>query len=547
MRRKPRLASTTRSSSRWALVSVQRPPERPSVANACTRQVNAGAVLRHPVRLDLLGRDEHADAHGDQHHHPQGVGHRAPAWRTPPHQGGRAECGPHCRGARAARGRGLPPGGRAGRGPDDRVGGRRPTPGSSSAGSRRRWSRSRSRARRSKGCGGGASCSSSTPTARCSGLRFGMTGRLIVDGLAAVDQLEYSLDPRRAGVGPLRARLRRRGIPSPERPPPARRRRARPRRGGAGPRRARDHTGPAGCRARREPVGAQGTAPGPDARGGRGQPPRRRDALAGRARPGAPGRRPRRQRAAAPPPGAAPHARPARRAGRIAPGRPPAGPPAGWDLPPRRHPAGAAYDRGPHHLLVSRAPALSRYGAPPATVVERSLPRRFQARVRNWYVMRLAPCLAVALATAVGGGALLAAPAGAATPLVAGAPLVAEAAAATTVPGVPTIPTTVPLPTQSTSLTPVVRAAHHGACHQRRQGHGAGQPGGGGAHRPGRADRPADLLVLAVDQARAAVARGRRADEHPQVAARQARQARPGCWRSTTPSGAPYRRSRSPG
>ena len=75
--------------------------------------------------------------------------------------------------------------------------------------------------------------------------------------------------------------------------------------------------------------------------------------------------------------------------------------------------------------------------------------------MRNWYVMRLAPCLAVALATAVGGGALLAAPAGAATPLVAGAPLVAEAAAATTVPGVPTIPTTVPLPTQSTSLTPV--------------------------------------------------------------------------------------------
>ena len=76
--------------------------------------------------------------------------------------------------------------------------------------------------------------------------------------------------------------------------------------------------------------------------------------------------------------------------------------------------------------------------------------------MRNWYVMRLAPCLAVALATAVGGGALLAAPAGAATPLVAetGVALVAEAAP-TTVPGVPTIPTTVPLPTQSTSLTPV--------------------------------------------------------------------------------------------
>ena len=69
--------------------------------------------------------------------------------------------------------------------------------------------------------------------------------------------------------------------------------------------------------------------------------------------------------------------------------------------------------------------------------------------MRNWYVMRLAPCLAVALATAVGGGALLAAPAGAAVPVV------EEAAAATTAPGVPTIPTTVPLPTQSTSLTPV--------------------------------------------------------------------------------------------
>ena len=53
--------------------------------------------------------------------------------------------------------------------------------------------------------------------------------------------------------------------------------------------------------------------------------------------------------------------------------------------------------------------------------------------MRNWYVMQLAPCLAVALATAVGGGALLAAPAGAAVPVV------EEAAAATTVPGVPTI------------------------------------------------------------------------------------------------------------
>ena len=40
------------------------------------------------------------------------------------------------------------------------------------------------------------------------GLRFGMTGRLLVDGDAAIERLEYGSARGRAGLGPLRPALR---------------------------------------------------------------------------------------------------------------------------------------------------------------------------------------------------------------------------------------------------------------------------------------------------------------------------------------------------
>ena len=146
------------------------------------------------------------------------------------------------------------------------------------------------------------------------GLRFGMTGRLIVDGLAAIDQLEYASirdEPawKRFALGSVSG-----GSLRLDDPLEARWRRARPRRGGPGPRCTGDHGRPVGRGARRESRRHQGQAPGPDP-----------VAFVGPSSPtrcsGEPGsirrtrRQPRRQRAAAPPPRPSSHARPARRAG----------------------------------------------------------------------------------------------------------------------------------------------------------------------------------------------------------------------------------------
>ena len=82
----------------------------------------------------------------------------------------------------------------------DRVVGRtvpgstRPTPGTSRAAPPRRRSGPRCEAPRSRAPAASASCSCSTPTGPTLGLRFGMTGRLLVDGQAPIERLEYSSD-----------------------------------------------------------------------------------------------------------------------------------------------------------------------------------------------------------------------------------------------------------------------------------------------------------------------------------------------------------------
>ena len=62
------------------------------------------------------------------------------------------------------------------------------------------------------------------------GLRFGMTGRLIVDEMVAIDGLEYGPRARRALVESLHTALPRRWDVADQRPSAARRRRARSRR-----------------------------------------------------------------------------------------------------------------------------------------------------------------------------------------------------------------------------------------------------------------------------------------------------------------------------
>ena len=226
--------------------------------------------------------------------------------------------------------------------------------------------RGRCRARRSPAPAASASSCCSTPTARPLGLRFGMTGRLLVDGAGPDREARVLERARRAGVDPLRAcgstaaatsRMvdpRRLGgvVLDPDTRPPRDRRARR-----CAPRGLRDRARP--------PAGRPLKAWLLDQSHVAGVGNLLADEILWRAghRPGPPGRvaRPRRGDGAAP--HARPHDPPAHQAGRQPHRRPPGRPGAGRHLPAGRRAAAAPHDRRPHHLLLPRPPALRLAGS----------------------------------------------------------------------------------------------------------------------------------------------------------------------------------------
>ena len=192
------------------------------------------------------------------------------------------------------------------------------------------------------------------------GLRFGMTGRLVVDGLAAIDELEYGSrrddpawdrlalafdgggtlrvnDPRRLGGIELDPDERTLGVDALA---VTERQLAAALAGSHAPLKARllDQARVAGV----------GNLLADEALWRAGP------------RPGPAGCRPVARRGEAAPPGAPADAQGAGGAGRFAPRRPAGRPPPGWALSEGRDAARAAHDRRPYDVLLPLSPALTR-------------------------------------------------------------------------------------------------------------------------------------------------------------------------------------------